>query len=116
MDSRVLLGRITIKIVGGVELHDTNILTRMDPYVEVKSLNPKSFKFEWRTAAVKNGARNPNWEGESRVIDVYDLHDNLGFSVYSDNKVKTNSLIGEMRASFRVLSQKEGKQEHILHR
>ena len=111
----MLLGRCTIRILAATELHDTNHLTRMDPYVELKLMNPAP-KLLHTTKPCKNGARTPKWDNEQLTIDVFELHDHLQFTVLSDNKVKANSLIGEKRVTFRDLMRSEGQHEHYLFR
>lgn len=116
MAERILLGRLTIKIIKGDHLHDTKLMQRMDPYVKVTSLDPDSLNLKWKTKIDKNGGKNPKWHDEERTIDVYDLHDKLHFQLFDEDDLTKDDFIGEMRHSIKQLMNHEGEHAFELTR
>lgn len=83
-------GKLELKIIEAKLTHDTDIITRMDPYVVIK-YNSKEVK-----TAVKDGAgKHPVWN-ETFHFDVHSLDDHIQLKVMDKDTFTADDMIGSV--------------------
>lgn len=81
--------RIDVTPVTAVINKDTDLIGKMDPYVEVIVRNTKQ-----RTQAIRSGGHNPTWnETFSFTVDPTDL---ITFRIYDRDRLSRDDFIGEV--------------------
>jgi hypothetical protein len=89
--SAVGLVRITVKQARNLPSHDWSVWgkSKSDPYVTIETADRS-----WSTTAITNSL-NPDWsEGNTHDFVVYDKGQTVQFSVYDEDTITANDLIG----------------------
>lgn len=84
------LGILTIELVEAKFTRSTDLVRKMDPYVEFACR-----EFEWKSSTVDSGHKKPKWEGQSFDIEVKYLGDDLKWVAKDHDKVGRDEPIGD---------------------
>ena len=64
---------VKLSFIDAQILHDTELLSKMDPYVKIKINDVE----KWRSKTVKKGDKFPNFQGESVNVNFKNMGDVL---------------------------------------
>lgn len=84
------LGILTITLVEAKFTRSTDLIRKMDPYVEFACR-----EFEWKSETDGNGHKKPKWEGQSFDIEVKYLGDDLKWVARDHDKIGSDESIGD---------------------